>query len=75
MKNVSGRFWYVCAVVALLAASTAVQAATVSLKAIKVNGVPITPVNDLVALPGDVIYAELYASEWSPEPSSVDSGR
>ena len=66
MKNVSGRFWYVCAVVALLAASTAVQAATVSLKAMRVNGSPITPTNELAAAPGDVIYAELFASEWSP---------
>ena len=42
------------------------QDSTVSLKAIKINGDSIPPKNSITVNPGDVIHAEVFASDWSP---------
>ncbi len=48
--------------------------ATVSLKAVAKNGVPITPTNLLLISPNDLVTAEIYLSEWNSPPFDGGSG-
>lgn len=62
-----------CVVVALFVANvvselgTPATAAVVSLRAVKVNGAPITHTNNLIAEQGDEIETEIYVSGWGAE--------
>ena len=67
MNNVSRRVCFVSLCVGLLAVAGVAEAARYSVKAVAVNGTPITPTDDLLASPGDRITIEIYGSEWSPE--------
>ena len=53
----------------LLAVSTTVlaQNPTLSLEAVKINDVSITPSHSITVNPGDMIEAEIFASDWSPD--------
>lgn len=55
-----------CGVVIGLSAAMA-DAATVSLRAVKRNGAAITPTNNLVIAPNDLIEAEIFLSGWGSE--------
>ncbi len=48
------------------AAASFAQNPTLSLKAVRLNGESIAPTNSIAANPGDVIEAEIFASDWSP---------
>lgn len=43
------------------------RAATVSLQAVKLNGAPIAPTNDITAAAEDVIEADMFVSGWGPQ--------
>jgi len=54
-------------IVGFLAVNTTVEAAVVSLKAVKKNNVAITPTNNLAVRGGDTIEAEIFLSGWGNE--------
>lgn len=50
----------------LLSTVALAQTPTISLKAVKINDVAIARSNSITVNPGDIIEAEIFASEWSP---------
>ena len=42
------------------------QTPTLSLQAVRINDVAITPSNSITVIPGDTIVAEIFVSDWSP---------
>ena len=60
------RFILCCASLPLLSNTAFAQNPTISLEAVKINDVAITPSNSITANPGDIIEAEMFASNWSP---------
>ena len=49
------------------AGSVLAQTPTISLQAVKVNDVAITPSNAITVKPGDSVIAEIFVSDWSPD--------
>lgn len=65
MKKVSGWLGLACCVFALLTAgSVAEDGATCSLLAVKVNDAAITPTDNVVISPGDIVEIEFMISDW-----------
>jgi len=56
--------WLGCCIGVVMSGADALANATFSLKAVKKNGVPIAPTNDISVVPGDTITAELRAFGW-----------
>jgi len=74
MWNVCMRFRLMAFGLGVLAASTVVEAAVVSLKAVKKNDAAIAPTASLSVLPLDKIEAEIFLSGWAgdiPPPAGV----
>ncbi|MCH7871806.1 MAG: hypothetical protein IID33_08905 [Planctomycetes bacterium] len=49
------------------AGSAFAQTPTLSLQAVRINDVAITPSNSITVKPGDTIMAEIFVSDWSPD--------
>ena len=69
MTSVFGRSRMFCGFVGLFAATSwaGIDTPTLSLKAVKLNDVPIPATDSIVAGPGDKIECEVFISEWSPK--------